>query len=125
MSHNINLKLPNGFECKELKVLLTPRKKIPVSCTLKSEPILEPIQVLETPKLIDPPKPEPNMPPIADVEINRPWDVYDHRDDKSKMPYSIDYKGYRYEITHEIVIPEGFAGAGTKQHLRIPEGFAI
>jgi len=113
MSHNINLKLPNGFECKELKVLLTPRKKIPVSCNLKPVPIPEP------------PKPKPNMPPIAEVEINRPWDVYDHRDDKSKMPYSIDYKGYRYEITHEIVIPEGFAGAGTKQHLRIPEGFAI
>ena len=107
MSKNINLQVPTGFECKELKVLLSPIKKIPLKCPIKPKP-----------------KPKPNLPPIADVEINNPWDIYDHRADQSKMPNSIDYKGYRYEITHMFDIPEGFSGAGTKQRIHLPPGFS-
>jgi hypothetical protein len=107
----IQMDIPNGYNCEEMRFTLKRNKKIPISCSLK-EP--------EQPKPKSPSPPPPNMPPIADVEINRPWDVFDHREDRSKMPHSIDFKGYRYEICQEITIPEGFAGAGTKQYVRLP-----
>ena len=113
MDNTISLEVPIGYTCEEMRFVIKQNKKIPVKCTLKEPEKTKPRS-----------PPPPNMPPIADVEINRPWDVYDHREDRSKMPHSIDFKGYRYEICQEITIPEGFAGAGKKQYVRLPAGFA-